>query len=96
MAQPQLHTPIEQVMELLTEQGTDGFLKATRILLNAATLFEREGFLQASPYERTPQRRDYASSFKPKSLRTRLGEFDLQVSQVRQGEFYPSARTQHV
>ena len=91
MAQLQQHTPIEQVLELLAEQGTDGFLEAMRILLDAAMLFERERFLHAAPYERTPERRDYANGFKPKSLRTRLGELALRVPQVRQGEFYPSA-----
>src|SRR5262249_35337441 len=78
-------------MELLTEQGSDGFLEAMRILLNAAMVFEREHFLQAAPYERTTERRDYANGFKPKSLRTRLGELDLRVPQVRNGDFYPSA-----
>ncbi len=91
MAQQSQHTPIEQVLELLSEQGTDGFLEAMRILLNAAMLFERERFLHAAPYERTLERRDYANGFKSKSLRTRLGELDLRVPQVRQGEFYPSA-----
>jgi putative transposase len=87
----QQHTPIEQVLELLSEQGPDGFLEAMRILLNAAMLFERERFLNAAPYERTPQRRDYANGFKPKSLRTRLGELDLRVPQVRNSDFYPQA-----
>lgn len=91
MAQPQQHTPIEQVLELLTEQGTDGLLEAARILLDAAMLFERERFLNAAPYERTPERRDYANGFKPKRLRTRLGELDLRIPQVRQGDFYPQA-----
>lgn len=91
MAQPQQHTPIEQVLELLNEQGSDGFLAALRILLNAAMLFEREHFLNAAPYERTSERRDYANGFKPKRLRTRLGELDLRIPQVRSSEFYPSA-----
>ena len=91
MAQQPQNTPIEQVLELLNEQGSDGFLAALRILLNAAMLFEREHFLQAAPYERTAQRRDYANGFKPKSLRTRLGDLDLRIPQVRNSEFYPSA-----
>ena len=91
MAQPQQHTPIEQVLELLTEQGTDGLLEAARILLDAAMLFERERFLNAAPYERTSERRDYANGFKPKRLRTRLGELDLRIPQVRNSDFYPQA-----
>jgi hypothetical protein len=58
VAQPQQHTPLEQVLELLNEQGSDGFLEAMRILLHAAMLFEREHFLNAAPYERTAERRD--------------------------------------
>ena len=91
MAQQSQHTPLEQVLELLTEQGADGFAEALRLLLNAAMLFEREHFLQAAPYERTAQRRDYANGFKPKSLRTRLGDLDLRIPQVRNSDFYPSA-----
>jgi transposase-like protein len=91
VTQPQQHTPIEQVLELLTEQGPDGFAQALRLLLNAAMLFEREHFLQAAPYERTSERRDYANGFKPKRLRTRLGDLDLRIPQVRSSAFYPSA-----
>jgi putative transposase len=91
MAQQQKHNPIEQVLELLTEQGTDGLTEALRLLLNAAMLFERERFLQGAPYERTSERRDYANGFKPKRVRTRLGELDLRIPQVRNSDFYPSA-----
>lgn len=91
MAQQQQHTPIEQVLELLTEQGTEGLAEALRILLNAAMLFERERFLGAAPYERTPDRRDYANGFKPKRLRTRVGELDLSIPQVRNSDFYPQS-----
>jgi transposase-like protein len=91
VAQQSQHTPIEQVLELLTEQGSDGLLEAARILLDAAMLFERERFLNAAPYERTSQRRDYANGFKAKRLRTRLGELDLRIPQVRNSDFYPQA-----
>jgi transposase-like protein len=91
VAQQSQHTPIDQVLELLTEQGTDGLLEAARILMDAAMLFERERFLNAAPYERTPERRDYANGYKAKRLRTRLGELDLPIPQVRKGDFYPQA-----
>src|SRR6201995_1581287 len=91
MAQQSQHNSIDQVLELLTEHGSDGFADAFRILLNAAMLFEREHFLQAAPYEPTPERRAYANGFKPKRLRTRLGDLDLRVPQVRSSDFYPSA-----
>ena len=58
MTQLDQHNPIEDVLELLCEQGSDGFKDALGLLFNLAMLFEREHFLQAAPYERTPQRRD--------------------------------------
>jgi putative transposase len=91
MAQQPEHTTIDSVLELLTEQGTDGMAQALRILLNAAMLFEREHFLHAAPYERTTERRDYSNGFKAKRLRTRVGDLDLLIPQVRNSEFYPQA-----
>jgi putative transposase len=91
VAQQQQNTAIDQVLELLTEQGADGLAEAIRILLNAAMLFERERFLNAAPYERTPERRDYSNGFKPKRLRTRVGELDLLIPQVRNSDFYPQS-----
>ncbi len=91
MAQPQKHTPVEEVLELLNQQGSEALGDALAILLNAAMLLERQRFLNAEPYQRTPQRRDYANGFKPKQLRTGLGELDLRIPQVRSSQFYPSA-----
>lgn len=91
MAQLKQDNSVDQVLELLAEQGTEGLAEAIRILLNAAMLFERERFLQAAPYERTSERRDYANGFKPKRLRTRVGELELRIPQVRQSDFYPQA-----
>jgi transposase-like protein len=55
---------------------------------------ERSAFLGAAPYERSEQRRGHANGFKPKRVRSRLGELDLSIPQVRgvEGEgFYPRA-----
>jgi transposase-like protein len=75
----------------LLENGLDGAAEALRILVNQASLIEREQHLQAAPYERSSQRRDYANGFKSKTVLTRLGEIEFKVPQVRSGGFYPSA-----
>jgi transposase-like protein len=36
-------------------------------------------------------RRGYANSYKPKTVTTRVGQLTLDVSQVRDSTFYPSA-----
>lgn len=75
----------------LLENGLDGAAEALRIMVNQASLIEREQHLQAAPYERSSQRRDYANGFKSKTVLTRLGEIEFKVPQVRSGGFYPSA-----
>jgi putative transposase len=84
-------TRLTDVLELLTQSGLDGLSDALRVLLNAAMLLERERFLGAAAYERTPDRRGSANGFKPKTLSTRVGQLELQIPQVREGGFYPSS-----
>lgn len=51
---------------------------------------EREQHLQAKEYERNESRKGYANGYKPKTVKTRLGEITFSVPQVREGGFYPS------
>jgi putative transposase len=83
---------LNNVLQLLTEQGHDGFAEGLRILLNEAMRVERHQVLQAQPYERTDTRLGYANGYKPKTLTSRVGPITFRVPQVR-GEtaFYPSA-----
>lgn len=77
-------------VELISEQGFSGLGEALQILINEAMKLERNRYLNAKPYERTEQRQDYANGYKPKRLKTRLGELNLSIPQVREGSFYPS------
>lgn len=85
-------TLTEEIMELLTQTGiSDTMAQAVQLLLNEAMRMERSGYLNAQPYERTENRIDQANGFKPKMLKTRIGELALSVPQTRNGGFYPSA-----
>lgn len=86
---------LDQLVELINHHGgSDAFAEAIGTLMNFAMRIERAEVLEAEPYQRTERRRGYANGFKPKTLRSRLGEIPVQVPQVR-GEvsFYPSALT---
>ena len=52
---------------------------------------ERQQYLRAAPYQHSPDRRGHANGYKPKTVKTRLGEITLDVPQVREGGFYPEA-----
>lgn len=84
-------TPYRSVLQLLTEEGFDGFASALEILLNEAMKLERTAVLQAAPYERTPERRGHANGFKSKTVLSRLGKLRLAMPQTRGIEFYPLA-----
>lgn len=80
--------------ELLEQIASDGFDKLPeliRIVVNAAMQAERQQYLGAAPYQRTPERQDQANGYKPKTVKTRLGEITFDVPQVRKGDFYPEA-----
>jgi len=83
---------LNNVLQLLTEQGHDGFAEGLRILVNEAMRVERHQVLQAQPYERTDTRQGYANGYKPKTLASRVGPITFRIPQVRgETEFYPSA-----
>jgi putative transposase len=86
-------TPIREAMEALVEHGLDGMAQAMQLLFNEAMKMERAGFLGAKPYERTGDRRGYANGFKAKGVKSRVGDLDLRIPQVRDTEepFYPKS-----
>ena len=82
---------LEQVLELLVDNGFDGMADACRVLYNEAMKIERADVLQAQPHERTDSRRGYANGFKPKTVLTRIGSINLAIPQTRGVNFYPQA-----
>jgi putative transposase len=78
-------------VEELAEKGLDAIPEMMRVLINQAMQAERSKYLQADEYERTEDRKGHANGFKPKTVKTRIGEITFAVPQVREGGFYPSA-----
>jgi putative transposase len=75
----------------LAEQGLEAVPELLRVLINNVMQVERSKYLQADEYERTEDRKGHANGYKPKTVRTRMGEITFSVPQVREGGFYPSA-----
>lgn len=74
---------MEAVLQPVFERGFDGIGEVLSAVLNFAMLIEREKALGAQPYERTAERGGHANGFKPRTLKTRVGELSLRVPQVR-------------
>jgi transposase-like protein len=80
-----------ELLEQIAAQGFDVLPELIRIVINAAMQAERQQYLRVAPYQHSPDRRGHANGFKPKTVKTRLGEIMLDVPQVREGGFYPEA-----
>jgi transposase-like protein len=78
-----------EYLEQLSEQGLDGLPDLVRVMVNEAMRIERENYLGAKPYERSKERQGHANGFKPKTVKTRIGEMTFAIPQVREGGFYP-------
>lgn len=80
-----------ELLEQVQQQGLDVLPELIRTIINHAMLAEREQHLHAEPYQRTIDREGHANGYKPKTMRTRVGEITFAVPQVREGGFYPQA-----
>jgi putative transposase len=80
-----------ELMEQVAKQGLEILPELIRIVLNAAMQAERSEYLQAEHYQHTPERTGHANGYKPKRLRTRIGDITFAIPQVRESGFYPQA-----
>ena len=78
-------------VEELTRNGLEAIPELVRVILNSVMQAERSQYLQAKAYERTEDRKGHANGYKPKTVRTKLGDITFAIPQVREGGFYPSA-----
>ncbi len=91
MTHQENYTFSKTFVDELIESGFDGIPEMFRIIMNNAMKAERNQFLQANKYERTEDRLGYANGYKPKTIKSRVGEVTLDIPQVREGGFYPSS-----
>lgn len=87
-------TAIEAILEQLIEHGPEGIAAVFARTFEMAMRIERERFLGAQRYERTPDRRGYANGYKPKRIDTPAGTVHVAVPKTagHDGQpFYPQS-----
>ena len=85
---------VEAVLEQLIEHGPGEMASVFARAFELAMQIERERFLGADLYERTPERRGYANGYKAKRIDTPAGSVTVQVPKTagHDGEpFYPQS-----
>ena len=80
-----------QLSRELAEQGLEAVPELHCVLINNAMQVERTNYLQAEQHERTEERKGHSTGFKPKTVKTRIGEITFSIPHVREGGFYPTA-----
>jgi transposase-like protein len=80
-----------ELLEQISKEGFEVLPELIRQMINSAMQMERQKYLGARLYERSPERQGYANGYKPKTVKTRVGEITFDVPQVRSGDFYPKA-----
>jgi putative transposase len=80
-----------ELLEQVQEQGLNVLPELIRVVINTAIQRERTEQLKAAPDQHQPEHNCHANGFKPKMMRTRVGEITFAISQVREGGFYPQA-----
>ena len=78
-------------IEEMSLNGLEAIPELVRVIPNSVMQAEPSKYLQANAYERTEERKGHANGYKPKTVRTKLGEITFAIPQVREGGFYPSA-----
>ena len=79
-----------EILEGWQEEGVGGedFLRGVvERVVQQVLEAEMTSFLGAGSYERGPERRGWRNGYKPRTLKTRVGELELMVPKDRDGEF---------
>jgi len=74
---------IDDLAALLIEHGPAAMASALATLMDHAMQIEREQSLKAESHQRTGDRQGYVNGFKPKTLKTRVGQVALRTPQTR-------------
>ena len=82
-------TALDQILEVVSEHGTDAMAQAFTSLLQLAMEVQRDRAVGTGPHQRSDERRGHRNGYKPKTIQTRVGELSLQVPKARGVEFYP-------
>jgi transposase-like protein len=69
-----------ELLEQIANQGFDYIPELIRVVVKSAMETQRQQYLGAAPYQQTAERQGHANGFKPKTVKTRMGEITFDVN----------------
>jgi transposase-like protein len=73
------YTLPSELMEQIALDGLEAVPEMIRIIIDMAMKAERQQYLGLGPYERSPERTDYANGYKGKTVTTRVGDITFAI-----------------
>jgi putative transposase len=80
-------TDVLAIWQEAGEAGDDGLRRLVQSVVQQVLEAEMTAYIGAEPYERNGTRRGYRNGYKPRTLKTRVGELELMVPKDRDGQF---------
>jgi putative transposase len=68
-----------ELLERVSKHGFDILPELIKVIINAAMQSERQQYLKAELYQHTEERQGHANSYKPKTVRTRVGSISFSI-----------------
>jgi putative transposase len=91
MTHLQFNLDLDLLKESVINSNMDMVIKSAIVLvLNEVMENERDNYLRAASYERSPDRRDYRNGYYERELILGIGKLKLKVPRTRNGEFSTS------
>ena len=91
MTHLQFNLDLDLLKESVNNSNLDMVIKSAIVLvLNEVMENERDNYLRAAAYERSPDRRDYRNGYYERELILGIGKLKLKVPRTRNGEFSTS------
>ncbi|MEW9125244.1 MAG: IS256 family transposase [Thermotaleaceae bacterium] len=91
MTHLQFNLDLDLLKESVINSNLDMVIKSAIVLvLNEVMENERDNYLRAAAYERSPDRRDYRNGYYERELILGIGKLKLKVPRTRNGEFSTS------
>jgi putative transposase len=87
MARKSNDSELREAWQGAAAAGDDGMRRMGERVVQQVLEAEMTNFVGAESYERTGERRGYRNGYKPRTLKTRVGELELMVPKDRDGQF---------
>jgi hypothetical protein len=82
--------PSVQIVSVDVTANVDFVREGLRLLVQVFIELELSDVIEASPHERSSNRRSYRNGYRRRTWMTSLGELTLEIPKLRKGTYYPA------